>query len=79
LPPAPAPPNNRIIFRGDTVEFCAVTPPGQSGFISLSGEPSAHYKDQLELYEDFDCRVQAFTREEVEAAAVSRDTVQVPR
>jgi penicillin amidase len=71
--------NNRITFRDDTVEFCAVTPPGQSGFISLSGEPSAHYKDQLELYEEFDCRVQAFTREEVEAAAVSRDTVQVPR
>lgn len=71
--------NNRVTFSDGAVEFCAVTPPGQSGFIHPSGEPSAHYDDQLELYEAFDCRIQPFTREEVEASAISRETISVKR
>lgn len=71
--------NNRVTFKDGGVEFCAVAPPGQSGFVSLSGEKSAHYEDQLGLYEAFDCRVQAFTKAEVDAAAVSRETVEVKR
>jgi penicillin amidase len=71
--------NNRVTFRGDSVEFCAVTPPGQSGFVSAAGEKSPHYMDQLDLYENFDCRVQPFTRAEVETAAVSRETISVER
>ena len=71
--------NNRITFRDGKAEFCAVTPPGQSGFIGPSGEASPHYEDQLALYEGFDCRPQALTRDEVEAVAVSRETLAVPR
>jgi penicillin amidase len=71
--------NNRVTFRDGSVEFCAVTPPGQSGFIGSDGTASPHYRDQLSLYESFDCRVQPFTREEVEAAAVSREIIALPQ
>lgn len=71
--------NNRVTFRNGKVEFCAVTPPGQSGFIDPDGKASPHYRDQLQLYQDFDCRVQALTRDDVEAAAVSRETISIAR
>jgi penicillin amidase len=64
--------NDMIRFDAGRVSFCAVTPPGQSGFIAPDGTRSPHYADQLALYEDFGCRDQAFYREDVEAAAVSR-------
>jgi penicillin G amidase len=62
--------NDMITFRSGKVEFCAVTPPGQSGFIAPSGEKSPHYEDQLSLYANFECRPQAFYRTDVEKAAV---------
>lgn len=71
--------NNRVTFRDGSVEFCAVAPPGQSGFISPDGEASPHYQDQLSLYENFECRIQPFTRAEVEAAAVSQQTIELPQ
>lgn len=71
--------NNRVTFRDGSVEFCAVAPPGQSGFIGPDGEASPHYQDQLSLYENFECRVQPFTREEVEAAAVSQQVIELPQ
>ncbi|HRO11963.1 penicillin acylase family protein, partial [Amaricoccus sp.] len=64
--------NNMVRFSGGEVSFCAVTPPGQSGFIAPDGTPSPHYQDQLGIYLDFDCRAQAFYQDDVEAAAVSR-------
>lgn len=67
--------NNRITFRDGVVEFCAVTPPGQSGFINLKGDASPHYLDQLGLYESFDCRVQPLTRADVDASAASHETI----
>lgn len=54
-----------VTFRDGAVSFCAVTPPGQSGFIAPSGEKSPHYQDQLALYENFECRPQALLREDV--------------
>lgn len=36
-----------------------------------------HYDDQLKLYEDFACRPQAFYSEDVEKAAVTRQTLVV--
>lgn len=64
--------NDMIRFRDGKVSFCAVTPPGQSGFIAPDGTKSPHYEDQLQLYVDFGCRAQAFYRDDVEKAAVSR-------
>ena len=70
--------NDRVTFRDGAVEFCAVTPPGQSGFINAKGEASPHYQDQLALYEAFDCRDRPLTRAEVEASATTRATVTLP-
>ena len=64
--------NDMIRFADGKVSFCAVTPPGQSGFIAPDGAKSPHYADQLALYEEFECRAQAFYRDDVEKAAVSR-------
>ncbi|MEI2301479.1 penicillin acylase family protein [Ensifer sp. MJa1] len=61
-----------ITFKDNTASVCMVTPPGQSGFISPSGEKSPHYDDQLKLYESFTCRPQPLTRSEVEKVAVDR-------
>lgn len=48
--------NNRIIFSESGVEFCDVTPPGQSGFIDRHGNRSQHYDDQMKLYQNFECK-----------------------
>lgn len=66
--------NNMVRFNDGRVTFCAVTPPGQSGFIAADGTKSPHYQDQLQLYADFGCRPQAFYREDVEKTAVARQT-----
>jgi penicillin amidase len=63
--------NNMIVFEGGKASFCAVTPPGQSGFISPSGQASPHYEDQLALYENFECRPQALLRADVDAKATN--------
>lgn len=69
--------NDMIRFRDGKVSFCAVTPPGQSGFVAPDGTKSPHYADQLQLYADFGCRPQAFYRDDVEKAAVSQVTLTV--
>ena len=66
--------NDMIRFRDGKVTFCAVTPPGQSGFIAPDGTKSPHYDDQLQLYADFGCRPQAFYAEDVETSTVARKT-----
>lgn len=64
--------NNMVVFKDGKASFCAVTPPGQSGFISPAGEPSPHYADQLSLYENFECRPQALLRADVEQNAKTK-------
>lgn len=64
--------NDMVRFHDGKVSFCAVTPPGQSGFVAPDGTRSPHYDDQLQLYADFGCRPQAFYREDVEKAATAR-------
>lgn len=66
-----------ITFRDGKVSVCIVAPPGQSGFISPSGEKSPHYDDQLTLYENFECRPQALLREDVEKVGKDRITLTV--
>lgn len=66
--------NDMVRFLDGKVSFCAVTPPGQSGFIAPDGTKSPHYEDQLQLYADFGCRPQAFYQQDVEKAAVSEMT-----
>lgn len=69
--------NDMIRFHDGEVTFCAVTPPGQSGFIAPDGTKSPHYEDQLQLYADFGCRLQPFYQEDVESSAVDRKTFTV--
>ncbi len=73
--------NDMVRFDEGQVSFCAVTPPGQSGLVAPDGTKSPHYADQLGLYEEFGCRDQAVCRDDVEAAAVSRNafTVEEPQ
>lgn len=71
--------NNRVTFNNGEVEFCAVSPPGQSGFINLKGEKSPHYDDQLTLYNDFGCRIQPHSKEDVDLDTTSREAVTVMR
>lgn len=60
-----------ITFKDGRVSVCMSTPPGQSGFISPSGELSPHYKDQLKLYENFECRPQALLRKDLDKVTKS--------
>lgn len=69
--------NDMIRFSDGKVTFCAVTPPGQSGFVAPDGTKSPHYQDQLQLYADFGCRLQAFYRDDVEKSAVARSAFTV--
>jgi len=60
--------NNQVIFSADRkVSICTVAPPGQSGFIAPSGEKSPHYQDQMELYQTFGCKQDAWSDDEVNA------------
>ncbi|MFC3167241.1 hypothetical protein [Paracoccus fontiphilus] len=65
--------NDLITFRDGAVTFCAVTPPGQSGFVGPDGGKSPHHDDQMALYGRFACRPQALLREDV--LTVARDSV----
>ena len=69
--------SDMIRFDKGRVSVCAVTPPGQSGFLAADGSKAPHYDDQLKLYGDFACRPQAFYSEDVEKAAVTRQTLVV--
>ncbi len=62
--------NNRIVFLGDTVEFCDAMPPGQSGFIDRNGTKSPHYDDQLALYQNFGCKAVSTTVDDIKANTV---------
>lgn len=66
-----------ITFKGGTASVCMVTPPGQSGFVSPSGQKSPHYDDQLKLYENFECRPQALARSQVERVATEHLNLKV--
>jgi len=45
--------NNMTIFTSEGIIAYEVAPPGQSGFISIDGTQSEHYRDQVSLYQNF--------------------------
>jgi penicillin G amidase len=63
--------NDWITLSRDHVTRCEVSPPGESGFISPSGERAAHYADQMRLYEEFACKPVWLTEAEVAAHTTS--------
>lgn len=68
--------NNQIVLGAQGVSYCDAMPPGQSGFVSPGGKLSAHYKDQLSLYANFECKRQWLSPEDVQANAKSRRSLQ---
>lgn len=49
--------NNRVTFYAERrVTACEATPPGQSGFVAPDGTRSPHYADQMEIYDQFECK-----------------------
>lgn len=66
--------NDRIVFKGGRVDYCDVTPPGQSSFVGLDGHRSPHFSDQLKLYGSFRCKQQWLA-----PADVARNTVETHR
>lgn len=71
--------NNLEILSSDAIRAFDITPPGQSGFIGANGSRSAHYDDQLGMFETFDLKPEAFLRADVEASAERRTTIEVKR
>lgn len=59
--------NNLVHLQPHGAGMCVAAPPGQSGFISPSGVESPHYRDQLELYTQFDCKPENLYPHQVEA------------
>ena len=47
-----------------------ITPPGQVGFINQNGEHSPHYKDQVDMFENFEFKPMLFEKEKVLENAV---------
>ena len=67
--------NNVFVATGKGIEGRDVIPGGQGGHRMMSGEPGAHYDDQLQLYAQFGYKPVPFTRADVEASAVSQEIV----
>jgi penicillin amidase len=59
--------NNMMIMQENAIVGWEVTPPGQNAFVSPVGEKSAHYNDQLEMYQSFGRKRMWFYAEDVEA------------
>ena len=45
--------NNMTVFKDGMPIGWEVTPPGQSGFVARDGSTGPHYRDQVEMYEEF--------------------------
>ena len=67
--------NDRIVFSHGRAEYCAVMPPGESGFIAPDGQRGPHHDDQLALYRDFRCKPGWITSQEADRHAVSVKTL----
>lgn len=46
----------KVILNPAGVDMCSTMAPGQSGFIDRNGKKSAHFADQLPLFEKYECK-----------------------
>lgn len=58
--------NDRVVFKSGSVAMCTAAPPGQSGFVAPDGRKSAHYDDQMKLFNDFGCKSEWLTPAELD-------------
>lgn len=59
--------NDEVTFSEGEVSLCVAAPPGQSGFVAPDGTEAPHYRDQLTLYQNFNCKTERLTKSEVDA------------
>lgn len=71
--------NNYFIARDGVIVAYDVVPPGQSGFVSIDGKRSPHSTDQMPMFADFELKPLAFTRQQAEAQATSRQRLTIVR
>ena len=70
--------NHLVRLSAAGVQGIIVNPPGQSGFVSSSGQLSPHYSDQLQLYADWDYKPMLLEDEEITADAESKGRLFFP-
>ncbi|PID21469.1 hypothetical protein CSV61_09595 [Sporosarcina sp. P3] len=56
-----------------------ITPPGQVGFIKQDGEYSQHYKDQIEMFKNFEYKQMLFEKEDVLEHAVETFEIDIQK
>ena len=56
----------------------SVIPPGQSGFVSQSGQEDPHFEDQLDDYINWTYKPMPLSMEELEGQTESTETIPVP-
>ncbi len=67
--------NNMIVMKPGAIVAYEVAPPGQSGFVSSSGQRDPHYSDQFDLYQSFGKKRIWFYAADVADNAASEDVV----
>jgi len=67
---------NHIVRLGDDPTAENVVPPGNDGYVAPDGSTADHYKDQLQLFRDFEYKKLRFSDSEVDAATVSTRELQ---
>ena len=71
--------NNVFIARDGQITGKDVVAPGQSGFATANGSVSAHFADQLPLYERYQLKTLPLTPAEVGAQTRSETRLQIRR
>ncbi len=65
------PPTGTGVLGEAVAKAGSVIPPGQSGYIDLTGQEDAHYEDQLELYEEWRYKPMPMTLDQARGLAES--------
>lgn len=65
----------QVVLDPQGIRMCSVAAPGQSGFVDPQGKAGPHHSDQLDLFNRFGCKPDAVTRQEVDKAAVTTQTL----
>ena len=63
---------------GSRVRAGSVIPPGQSGFVSQSGEEDPHFEDQLDDYVNWTYKPMPLSLDELEGQTESTETLPIP-
>lgn len=64
--------------RGNKVRAGSVIPPGQSGFVSQTGQEAAHFEDQLDLYVNWTYKPMPLSESDLSSQTESTETVSSP-